>query len=993
VTGWRTALRIARRDAFRHRGRSLLVMTLIALPVLAAVSADVVIRSGIATEAETDRSQLADADAWIMAPAGVTDFSQLWSYGSSPPVTGQGAIMQDGRKVVVPVSTFPARPAAQILPLLPAGSKVTAWQHVPAVPFATSSGPYLSVGADLLDITALAAGHRYTLASGKAPAEAGQLAVTTHLARRLGLTVGQRVTAGAPAQHFTITAIVRAAATGGTTAVPPAEFDAIVAMPGTLHFITNTYSGYGPRYLVVSPTPITSAIVATLNGEGIGVYSRADPSRLATVVYTDPNTSMFLVLAGVVIGVVMALLQVVFLAGPAFAIGARRMRRQFGLLVATGATGKHLRAVVLGTGVVLGAAAAALGLLVGVGLGVALRAMLSAWVSGYHSFGLHLHLGELVGIAGFGLGTAVLAALVPAITAGGATPLSLLGRQPSGARPVRWWSLAGAVLAGTGLALTVWMATSPVPQDALAQTTRSRGIGLAFGAALVEIGLLLAIPLLVRILAGLGRHLPTSGRLALRDADRHRSRTAPGIAAVTASATLAVIAAVLFTSTGANAQEHYQAGLPLGDVNVQLGQPADDTAPAGTSATPTIDPAKAEAVVRTQWPQAHSVSYQTVDASQHNDQVVDASGDVEGQFYQRGLIIPPSNLCPYSEPGTETFQLVGDDPAIYTINDNPPQPTDAQIHTAATDWRCYGRTYSTLTEQQAHVHRWPRAVKGYQNGTVLLPTILVGGPELRRQATGVPDPVADAALAAGGAVVLDRTYLAPNGTISSGLQNGDQGPNGPATTDIRAVPAVLGVWSPTPLGVILSPQAAEALGWTPQPGGLVVHPGATVDQSQADDLALALQAATGQPARATVETGSMPNVGDSTRTAMTVVLIILGFLIAGTIIVVTALGLADARADLATLAAVGAAPRVRRLITGCAAGLVTFLGCLLGGAIGLVPAWGLLRLLQIVSAPYGDPIIVPWAVLVPSLIVIPLAAFVIGTLLPRSKLPMVARVE
>lgn len=406
-----------------------------------------------------------------------------------------------------------------------------------------------------------------------------------------------------------------------------------------------------------------------------------------------------------------------------------------------------------------------------------------------------------------------------------------------------------------------------------------------------------------------------------------------------------------------------------------------------------INPARAETVVRDQWPHALSATYQTVDASQRFAQVVTASGAVEGQYSQRGLIIPPDNLCPYSEPGNGTAQLVGDDPAIYTVNDDPPQPTNAEVRTAATDWRCYGRTYSTLTERQAHVHRWAVAAEGYQNRTVMLPTILIGGPELRRQVTGVTDPAADAALDSGGAVVLDRTYLSSNGTVSSGVQNGNLGPNGPATIDIRTIPAVLGVWSPTPVGVILSPQAAAALGWTPQPGGLVVDPGTTVDQAQTDDLALALQAATGQSASATVETGRMPNVGDSTRSAMTVALIIIAFLIAGTIIVVTALGLADARTDLATLAAVGAPPRVRRLITGWTAGLVTLLGCLLGGAIGLVPAWGLLRLIQIVNAPYGDPVIVPWAALIPSLVAIPLAAFAVGTLMPRSKLPMVTRIE
>lgn len=157
-------------------------------------------------------------------------------------------------------------------------------------------------------------------------------------------------------------------------------------------------------------------------------------------------------------------------------------------------------------------------------------------------------------------------------------------------------------------------------------------------------------------------------------------------------------------------------------------------------------------------------------------------------------------------------------------------------------------------------------------------------------------------------------------------------------------------------------------------------------------MALAVQATTGVPVRASLETGSPDNVGTrNLQRVLTVILIIIALLIAATVIVVTALGLADSGPDLATLAAVGTPPRIRRLLTGWTALLVTFLGCLLGGAVGLVPAWGMLRLMQVLGS--RDPIIVPWAPLVALLITAPLLAFAIGTLLPRSRLPVIARTE
>ena len=46
LPGWRAAFRIARRDALRSKGRSALVVAMIALPVLGVTAADVTYRSG-----------------------------------------------------------------------------------------------------------------------------------------------------------------------------------------------------------------------------------------------------------------------------------------------------------------------------------------------------------------------------------------------------------------------------------------------------------------------------------------------------------------------------------------------------------------------------------------------------------------------------------------------------------------------------------------------------------------------------------------------------------------------------------------------------------------------------------------------------------------------------------------------------------------------------------------------------------------------------------
>ena len=61
------------------------------------------------------------------------------------------------------------------------------------------------------------------------------------------------------------------------------------------------------------------------------------------------------------------LLEVVLLAGTAFAVGARRQVRTLGLVAASGGDAKQVRNIVLAQGVVLGA----LGGIAGVALGIA----------------------------------------------------------------------------------------------------------------------------------------------------------------------------------------------------------------------------------------------------------------------------------------------------------------------------------------------------------------------------------------------------------------------------------------------------------------------------------------------------------------------------------------------------------------------------------------------------------------------------------------------
>ena len=132
----------------------------------------------------------------------------------------------------------------------------------------------------------------------------------------------------------------------------------------------------GSREWLVDAGPVSWSNVRDVNEIGGVVTSRAvlaDPPDLASMAeQMGYDTGTNEMVAVVVLIVVMALIEVVLLAGPAFAVGARRHARTLALIAASGGTPAQARRVILGSGVVLGLVASAIGLLLGIVAGWAL---------------------------------------------------------------------------------------------------------------------------------------------------------------------------------------------------------------------------------------------------------------------------------------------------------------------------------------------------------------------------------------------------------------------------------------------------------------------------------------------------------------------------------------------------------------------------------------------------------------------------------------------
>ncbi|HEX5619917.1 MAG TPA: FtsX-like permease family protein, partial [Solirubrobacteraceae bacterium] len=112
---------------------------------------------------------------------------------------------------------------------------------------------------------------------------------------------------------------------------------------------------------------------------------------------------------------------------------------------------------------------------------------------------------------------------------------------------------------------------------------------------------------------------------------------------------------------------------------------------------------------------------------------------------------------------------------------------------------------------------------------------------------------------------------------------------------------------------------------------------------------------------------------------------IAGFVTLVGVAISVALSAAEGRADLATLAAVGAAPRRRRALAASQALVIAGLGCVVGIAFGAFVAYT-------ARATTGSPdFVVPWMNLAVTGLVVPLLAVLVATAFTPSRLPLVRR--
>ena len=122
-----------------------------------------------------------------------------------------------------------------------------------------------------------------------------------------------------------------------------------------------------------------------------------------------------------------------------------------------------------------------------------------------------------------------------------------------------------------------------------------------------------------------------------------------------------------------------------------------------------------------------------------------------------------------------------------------------------------------------------------------------------------------------------------------------------------------------------------------------------------------------------------------------------GILMLGGTLTATFLALSDARADLATLSAVGASPRTRRRVAAAYAGVIGVVGAALGAVVGFIP--GVAVAFPLTRGRVGEqrrdrPVPRrPVAAGLGLVILLPLVTAALVGLTARSRLPLMARLD
>ena len=923
ASSWRTSLRIARREVVKHKARNTLIVAMLALPVFGAVTLDTIAHSSTRSVQEQLTREMGQASALVADGGG--------AIYQTP--DGTGSIGVPDAPTAQSTGPNPAAAVRAIETALP-GATVLPYVNDFGTDIHTPDG-FLFVDTVQFDLTNPATAGMLDLRSGRWPLTTDEIVLSTTAQQQLGTKVGTSVTVPGHSGHFLVVGI----------ADDPNALDSptVYGLPNS---IAVNPSNATTRWLVVNPTGVSWNTVRQLNAAGLLVTSRAviaDPPPRSEVPYyaelakqqvsapssQAQDTATAAAIVVVVIGLV--LLEVVLLAGPAFAVSARRRQREYAMLGAAGADSRDLRRMVLADGLVLGALAGVAGAAVGIGAAAATMPFISSYthvVSG----AFQVKPLEVLGAAVLAMLLGLAAALVPARSvARQDILLSLTGRRAP--RQPQWkLPVGGLVLIALG-AFGVYAG----PQE---KNLNLAALVLVVGVALLEVGAIMCTPILVGALARLGRVLPLGPRLALRDGARHRGRTTPAVAAMFAAVAGAVAAGTWFVSVDAQHRAQYKSTLLSNQVAVPV---------AG-------DKAAADLVTRLKAVLPVTGTFTTRNVASPTP------GDKPRSF----TVVAPMTQCSATQFGLQRGTADGGELCA-----------TSPFGSGAIEGPVIGDG-GLLTRITGISDPAASSMLGRGGAVVFDPRMMHGG-EVTFQIQKV-------------AVDADSSYSYSIGPVQNIVGGSDAGADQPGSNSLTTVniPAVyVNLHGAPDPGFVLSTAAATRLGADGGSEMLVLDLSQHISSVQTQHANKALADA-GLEDTVIVENGYHSTLG-----ILNLVILAIAVLIAaGAAGIATGLSITDGQPDLETLSAVGGSPATRRVLAGSTALIITGLGALVGVPVGFAVVGGLLKLKTlgaiggVVGMPgrsYGLPFVVPWLNIAVAVVGVPLLTALGAMVLTRSE--------
>lgn len=417
----------------------------------------------------------------------------------------------------------------------------------------------------------------FEIAEGTRPTASAEAAIDAATAKRLDIQIGDEVevvSVGAP-KTFVVSGLATFAGAEGFGGASIILFDLPVAQE-----LFNAADRYDTLEIAAAPdteiadlVPRVQAVLPT-SLEAVDARSVAEEQAARLKEGLGFFTTFLLVFAGI------SLFVGTFIIQNTFRIVVAQRTRELALLRALGASRRQVTTMVLAEAFLVGLAASAIGLALGIALAFGLRTAYSLFGGSLPSNPLEIA-GRTIGIAfAVGIVVTMVSSFLPAWRAGAVPPLAAMRDVAASSTS----SLRGRLRAGTPL---LALGIAAMALGLFANVPSISPITLVgVGAAIVFVAVAVVSPLIARPVARLvGAPLPAlrglAGGLATQNAMRSRRRTAATAAALMVGLALVSTAAILASSLRATVSdlidENFKADLVVGSAGFGAGFTPDLT--------------------------------------------------------------------------------------------------------------------------------------------------------------------------------------------------------------------------------------------------------------------------------------------------------------------------------------------------------------------------------------------------------------------------------